>query len=149
MARMHTRKRGKSRSRKPSVTSKWVKVEKTKIEESIEQMAKEGVPPAKIGLVLRDHHGVPDAKKVLGVSITGFLKQKNLLSQYPSDLIDLVRKAVRLRKHLVSNNKKDKDNRRHLRNVESKINRLVRYYRGNRLPQGWKYVPEEAALLVK
>ncbi|MEM4255613.1 MAG: 30S ribosomal protein S15 [Candidatus Norongarragalinales archaeon] len=148
MARMHTRKRGKSRSRKPSFTSKWVKVEKSKVEDAVEQMAKEGVPPAKIGLVLRDEHGVPDAKKVLGVSISTFLKQKKVLPQYPSDLIDLVRKAVRLRKHLTSN-KKDKDNRRHLHNVESKINRLVRYYRGKRLPQGWKYVPEEAALLVK
>lgn len=148
MARMHTRKRGKSRSRKPSLTGKWVKVEKEKVGGAIEQMAKEGKPPSKIGLVLRDEHGIPDAKKALGVSISAFLKQKNLSPQYPSDLIDLVRKAVRLRKHLTSN-KKDKDNRRHLHNVESKINRLVRYYRGRKLPKDWRYVPEEAALLVK
>ncbi len=148
MARMHTRKKGKSRSRKPSFSAKWVKVEKAKVEVAIEQMAKEGIPPSKIGLVLRDEHGIPDAKKILGVSISAFLKQKNMLPQYPSDMIDLVRKAVRLRKHLVAN-KKDKDNRRQLHNVESKINRLVRYYRGKRLPQNWKYVPEEAALLVK
>ncbi|HLD62874.1 MAG TPA: 30S ribosomal protein S15 [Candidatus Norongarragalinales archaeon] len=148
MARMHTRKKGKSRSRKPSFQSKWAKADKADLENVIEQLAKEGVPPAKIGLVLRDQHGVPEAKKVLGVSISAFLKQKNVLPQYPSDMIDLVRKAVRLRKHLVAN-KKDKDNRRHLHNIESKINRLVRYYRGKRLPQHWKYVPEEAALLVK
>lgn len=148
MARMHSRKKGKSRSRKPASIAKWVKADKAKVEEAIEQMAKEGIPPAKIGLALRDEHGVPDAKKVLGISISGFLKQKKLLPQYPSDMIDLVRKAVRLRKHLTSN-KKDKDNRRQLHNVESKINRLVKYYRGKRLPQHWKYVPEEAALLVK
>ncbi|MBS3069991.1 30S ribosomal protein S15 [Candidatus Micrarchaeota archaeon] len=148
MARMHTRKHGKSRSRKPTFASKWVKASKAEVEAVIEQLAKEGIPPAKIGLALRDQHGVPDAKKILGVSISAFLKQKNALPQYPSDMIDLIRKAVRLRKHLTSN-KKDKDNRRHLHNTESKINRLVRYYRGKRLPQKWKYIPEEAALLVK
>lgn len=148
MARMHTRKHGKSRSRKPMVSAKWVKADKAKTEDLILQMAKEGIAPAKIGLVLRDQHGIPDAKQVLGMSISAFLKSKNLAPAYPSDLIDLVRTAVTMRRHLTVN-KKDTYNRKRLANVESKINRLVRYYRGKKLPQYWKYVPEEAALLVK
>lgn len=148
MARMHTRKHGKSRSRKPMVSAKWVKADKKKVEELVLQMAKEGLPSAKIGLFLRDQHGIPDAKRALGLSISAFLSSKNLAPAYPSDLIDLIRTAVGMRKHLVAN-KKDTYNRKRLANIESKINRLVRYYRGKKLPQNWKYVPEEAALLVK
>ncbi|MFH1056592.1 MAG: 30S ribosomal protein S15 [Candidatus Micrarchaeota archaeon] len=148
MARMHTRKRGKSKSRKPLVSGKWVKADKTQVEELISQMAREGVAPARMGLVLRDQHAIPDAKKILGVSITKFLKEKNLLPEFPQDMLDLIKKAVGVRKHLQSN-KKDVFSRSRLRNIESKINRLVKYYRGKRLPQDWKYVPEEAALLVK
>ena len=145
---MHTRKHGKSRSRKPLVTAKWVKADKKKIEELVEKMAREGIPSAKIGLLLRDQHAIPDAKSVLGAPIEKFLKQKKLLPEFPQDLLGLIKKAVRLRKHL-GKNKKDTHNRTHLHNIESKINRLVRYYRGKKIPAGWKYVPEEAALLVK
>lgn len=148
MARLHTRKHGKSRSRRPLASAKWVKADKAKVEDLVLQMAKEGAAPAKIGLVLRDQHGIPDAKQVLGMSVTAFLKSKDAAPAYPSDLIDLVRTAVGMRRHLTAN-KKDTFNRKRLANVEAKINRLVRYYRGKKLPQNWKYVPEEAALLVK
>ncbi|HLC45279.1 MAG TPA: 30S ribosomal protein S15, partial [archaeon] len=114
----------------------------------VEKMSKEGIPPAKIGLLLRDQHAIPDAKSVLGVSLEKFLRHKKLLSEFPQDLLGLIKKAVRLRKHLTAN-KKDTHNRTHLHNIESKINRLVRYYRGKKLPANWKYSPEEAALLVK
>jgi small subunit ribosomal protein S15 len=145
---MHTRKKGKSRSRKPLATAKWVKVSKEKITEILEKLAKEGVPPAKMGLMLRDQYGVPSVKAVLGKSLDAFLKEKQLQPKYPQDLIDLIKKAVAMRRHLKVN-KKDTLNRMHLHNVESKVNRLVRYYRGKKLPANWKYVPEEAVLLVK
>ena len=148
MARMHTRKKGRSRSRKPASTAKWVKVSKEKVSEAVEKLAKEGVPPAKIGLILRDQHGVPSVKAALGMSLDKVLKEKQLQPKYPQDLLDLVKTAVGMRRHL-KENKKDTLNRMHLQNVESKINRLVRYYRGKKLPSNWKYVPEEAALLVK
>jgi len=102
-----------------------------------------------MGLVLRDQYAIPDAKRVLGgISITRFLKEKNLLPAFPQDLLDLIKKAVLVRKHLQAN-RQDKHNLTRLHNIESKINRLVRYYRGKRIPGNWKYVPEEAALLVK
>ena len=148
MARMHTRKKGKSRSRKPLSTAKWVKVSKEKVSELVEKLSKEGVTQAKIGMVLRDQHGVPSVKAVLGKSLSAFLKEKKLDSKYPQDLLDLIKKAVGLRKHLKAN-KKDTYNRARLQNIESKVNRLVRYYRGKKLPANWRYVPEEAALLVK
>ena len=148
MARMHTRKKGKSRSRKPASTAKWVKVPKETVSATIEKLAKEGVAPSKIGAALRDQHGVPSVKFVLGKSLSAFLKEKKLEGKYPQDLLDLIKKAVGLRRHLKTN-RKDVHNSTHLQNIESKINRLVKYYRGKKLPANWRYDPDEAALLVK
>lgn len=150
MARLHTRKKGRSASRKPSSKPSlgWVRPPREEIASLIERFAKEGKPERVIGAVLRDQHGVPSAKLVLGKTIAQILAEKKLSPKYPSDLIDLIRKAVRLRKHL-KDNPRDISNRTKLLHVESKIKRLVRYYRGKKLPKNWKYVPEEAALLVK
>jgi small subunit ribosomal protein S15 len=57
----------------------------------------------------------------------------------PEDLATLVKKAEDLRKHL-GKNKKDYVNKRSLAMVESKIHRLVKYYRGNgQLKPDWEY----------
>jgi small subunit ribosomal protein S15 len=51
--------------------------------------------------------------------------------------------------HTKSSNK-DVHNKVKLRHVESKIQRLVRYYvKEGVLPSGWKYERDKAALLVK
>ncbi len=150
MARLHTRKKGKSSSHKPvgKRSAGWIRASKKEVETVIEKLAREGETEARIGVVLRDQYGVPNAKLVLGQSISAFLKEKNLAPKYPSDLMDLIRRAVGLRKHL-KNNARDVQNKVKLAHVESKIRRLVRYYRGKKIPLDWTYVPEEAALLVK
>ncbi|MBC7119946.1 MAG: 30S ribosomal protein S15, partial [Methanobacteriaceae archaeon] len=69
--------------------------------------------------------------------------------EYPEDLINLMKKAVNIREHL-KEHPKDLHSRRGLQLVESKIRRLVKYYvRKGVLPEGWKYDPEKAALIVK
>lgn len=150
MARMHTRRRGRSKSHKPqrSTAAMWVQLSKEEIEAHAERLAKEGRKEAEIGLILRDQYGVPSVKMLTGKTVSELLKEKGLAPKYPSDLIDLIRKAVRLRKHML-NNKKDKWNAKRLSNVEAKVKRLVNYYRGKKLPKNWKYDPEQAALLVK
>ena len=150
MARMHSRKRGKSSSKKPVAKPSyaWVQISKDEIYSIVERLAREGKGEAQIGLLLRDQYGVPSVKAMTGKTISEVLKEKNLAKEYPSDLIDLVRKAVRLRKHLKGNNRDDA-NWKKLNDTESKIKRLVSYYRGGKLPAGWKYSPEEAALLVR
>jgi small subunit ribosomal protein S15 len=85
---------------------------------------------------------------ITGKKVGKILEERNAAPKYPSTLIDLIRKAVSLRKHLEVNSR-DKQNKKKLTDVESKIKRLVRYYRGNKLPADWKYSHEEAALLVK
>ncbi|MFH0835538.1 MAG: 30S ribosomal protein S15 [Candidatus Micrarchaeota archaeon] len=150
MARMHSRKKGKAKSHKPkdSAAKSWVRLDEAKVKEAVEKLFKEGKNPAEIGLILRDQHGVPSVKAVLGKSLSTLLKELKLQRDYPADLMDLIQKAVVVRKHLAKN-KRDIHNRVKLGHIESKIKRLVRYYRGKKLPADWKYDPDQAALLVK
>ena len=150
MARLHTRKRGASKSKKPysKAAPGWVKHSKAEIESLVEKLAREGKAPAEIGQTLRDQHGIPTVKPFTGKPLTAVMKDKGVLGEYPSDLMSLIRRAVRMHKHIGSN-KKDQSNRQKLSHVESKIKRLVKYYRGKKLPAGWKYEPDKAELLVK
>ena len=62
--------------------------------------------------------------------------------------MNLIKKAVRMQEHLKT--RRDIHNQVKLRHVESKIGRLVKYYAAKkRIPAGWRYDAEKAALLVK
>ncbi|MBS3068143.1 30S ribosomal protein S15 [Candidatus Micrarchaeota archaeon] len=151
MSKLHSRKKGKSGSRRPksAASAKHVEMPKEQIEELILKMVKEGTPEAKVGLILRDKHNVPSVKSVLGVSLSAFLKKRQSLPEYPDDLLNLIKKAMRVRNHLRIA-KKDVHNKVKLLHIESKIHRLVKYYTNSgRLPVSWRYNPEQAALLVK
>lgn len=151
MARLHSGKKGKSGSRRPKALSKpeWVAYGAEEIKDIIRKLAKEGVPATRIGLILRDEYGVPLAKPYLGKTIGQFLEEEKLAPRFPDDLLSLIKKAVGMRNHLRSN-KADLHNKVKLSHVESKIHRLVKYYRGKgKVPEGWAYDPETAALLIK
>ena len=150
MARLHSRKRGKASSTKPRSSSAkaWVKLSKEEILEIVVRLAKEGKTEARIGLVLRDQYAVPSVKEVTGKSMSELFAEAGVSPEYPSDLLDLIRRAMTMRKHLAENTR-DTSNKVKLSHVESKIKRLVRYYRGNKLPKDWKYDHTKAALLVK
>ncbi|MFH1780055.1 MAG: 30S ribosomal protein S15 [Candidatus Micrarchaeota archaeon] len=150
MARLHSRKKGKSGSKKPASSNltKVLKIKKEEVEELIEKLAKEGRKPEEMGQILRDQHGIPSVKEITGKTMQQVLKEKKLEPKYPSDLLNLITRAVKMRKHL-KDNRTDTSNKVKLVHVESKIKRLVRYYRGNKLPKDWVYNPEEAALIVK
>lgn len=151
MARMHSKKKGKSGRKRPKskTVPEWIDKKREDVEEIILQMSKEGGSPTAIGLALRDQYGIPTLKPLLGMPLTKFLKEKGVLAPYPDDLLLLIRKAVRVREHLKAHGK-DRHNKVKLMHVESKIQRLVKYYtRQRRLPANWRYEPEKAALLVK
>lgn len=151
MARLHSKRKGKSGTKRPKdkTAPEWTPMKKADIEEAIVKMAREGVPPAKIGLVLRDQHGVANLRAQLGMSLREFLGKEKALGEYPEDLLNLIKKAVRMSGHLKSS-KKDVHNKVKLGHVEAKIQRLVRYYTSRGvLPAGWKYDREKASLLVK
>ena len=151
MARMHSKRKGKSRRTRPKANAPpaWLDKKPEEIKELIMNMNKEGLPSARIGLLLRDRYGLPSVRAASGMTISQILKKENKLPTYPDDLINLIRRAVGLREHLKVAGK-DKQNKVKLMHIESKINRLVKYYtREGRLPTDWRYEPEKAALLVK
>lgn len=150
MARMHSRKKGASRSRPPAVgkAPDWSDVSKEELEKLVIKLHDSGLPSTKIGLTLRDQYGVPSVKLVLGTNMNRFIKEKSSLPEIPEDLSNLMRRALHVRKHLKSN-VKDVHNKRALQLMESKIRRLVKYYHDSgRLARSWEYKPETAEMLV-
>ncbi len=151
MARMHARRRGRSGSQRPLITENpaWVPLSKEEIEEMVVKMGKDGVPAARIGLLLRDQHAVPDVKLATGRTVLDILKENDLQPNIPDDLVALMRRAISLQTHL-QQNKKDLANKRNLQMVESKIRRIVKYYkREGSLPSDWQYSIANAELLIE
>ncbi|MBR9677092.1 30S ribosomal protein S15 [Candidatus Woesearchaeota archaeon] len=151
MSRMHSRKKGKSASTKPSEKKKpgWLRYTAKEVELLIGKIAKEVKNPSQIGLYLRDNYGIPDVKTITGKKINQILKEKNLLGEIPEDLQALLRKSVDIRKHLEENHK-DMPAKRGLQLTESKILRLVKYYKKtNKLPADWKYDPSKARMFIE
>jgi small subunit ribosomal protein S15 len=150
MARMHSRKKGASRSRPPTVEKvpDWSDVSKEELEKLVIKLHDSGLPSTKIGLTLRDQYGVPSVKLVLGKNMTRFLKEKSSLPEIPEDLSNLMRHSLQVRKHLKTN-VKDVHNKRALQLMENKIRRLVKYYHDSgRLARSWEYKPETVEMLV-
>lgn len=150
MARMYSGKHGKSGSKKPvKITKKvWIRYSEKELESIIVKLAKSGKTPSQIGLVLRDSYGVPDVRTLGIKSITDILKKNDLLSKVPEDLTALIRRDIDLMKHL-EQNKKDMAAKRGMILTESKINRLIKYYKNNDvLPKSWKYERDKAKLLI-
>lgn len=151
MARMYCSKRGKHGSKHPTRKSppSWVQLSSEDVKNLVVKLAKEGSSTSKIGLSLRDMYGVPDVKQFTGQSITQILESNKLAPKYPEDLIALIRRVVNVRKHM-ERNRKDMPSKRGMQDAESKIRRLVKYYKKTgKLPVDWEYAPESAALLVK
>ena len=110
------------------------------------RLSKEGQPPSKIGTIIRDQYGVPLVKPITGKSVTQVLKERGVVSTFPEDLENLLRKAMRLHVHY-DKNKADLHNKRSLQIVEAKIYKLSRYYkREGVLAADWKYSPKAIAL---
>ncbi len=136
MARMYSGKRGKSGSKKPlkKTAPSWVRLSAKEAEMLIVKMAKEGMPASLIGLTLRDKYGVPDVEALCGKSVTKILGEKKQLPELPEDVTALMRRAAAINKHLLA---------------ESKIHRLVKYYKRNgRIAEEWKYDLTQAGYLL-
>jgi small subunit ribosomal protein S15 len=150
MARMHSRKHGKSGSTKPAkkVMPSWVRYKEKELEMLITKLSKEGKTTSEIGIVLRDTYGIPSAKLILKKSLGQFLVDKKLASEIPEDILALIKRAVAIKKHL-EDNTRDKTAKRGLILTESMIKRLTKYYKkSGKLSHDWKYDPEKAGLFV-
>jgi len=125
----------------------WCRYTAEEVEALVIRLAKEGHPPSKIGIILRDQHGIPLTKPITGKAVSQILKERELAPSLPEDLENLMRKATRLHVHL-DKNKADLGNKRALQIVEAKIYKLARYYkRKGVLPPDWKYEAKAASLI--
>ncbi|WP_335999382.1 30S ribosomal protein S15 [Halorientalis halophila] len=154
MARMHTRRRGSSDSDKPVADEppEWSDVDADAVEERVVELAEQGHSPSEIGLKLRDEGvqgtPVPDVSLVTDKKVTEILDENDAAPDLPEDLRNLMERAVGLREHM-EENPNDHQNKRALQNTESKIRRLVDYYRGDELDATFTYSYDEAAELLE
>lgn len=154
MARMHTRRRGQSGSDRPATedSPEWSDLDQEAIETRIVQLAEAGHDPSQIGMKVRDEGvqgtPVPDVKLATGKKVTEILAEHDADPDVPEDLRNLMERAVGLQEHM-NEHRNDHQNKRALRNTESKIRRLVDYYRGDELEESFKYDYETAKEIVE
>ena len=136
--------RGRSRSTRP-VTKRpptWIEYQPDEVKALIINLAREGKPQSLIGNILRDQHGIPLVKPIVGHGIHKVLEEAGLAPRIPEDIYNLMVKSTRLRRHL-ERNKKDFSNKRGLQLTESKIYALTRYYKKTgQLPSDWNHRDE-------
>lgn len=151
MSRMHSRKKGKSGSKRPygKKQPKWVEYSLSELEALTVKLAKKGETSSNIGVILRDQYGIPNVKQITKKRVTQMLEGKKIKKELPEDLMNLIKKAVKLVDHQATN-PRDTTAKRGAQLTESKIKRLVKYYvREGRIPLDWEYNLEKAKLLVK
>jgi len=150
---MHTRRRGSSGSDRPAAdeSPEWSDVDSDAIEARVVELAEAGHDPSVIGLKLRDEGvkgtPIPNVKLATGKKVTEILDDHDASPEIPADLRNLMERAVGLREH-VDENGQDHQNKRALQNTESKIRRLVNYYRGDELDEDFKYSYDNAVELL-
>ena len=139
MARMHSRARGKSGSTKPmKKVPGWAPYKGGDVEKLILKFSKAGKSTSEIGLLLRDSYGVGSIKAATGKKTSEILEEKGLAKEIPEDLRNLIKKMVYIQRHM-EKNKHDETAKRGLLLTNSKIRRLVKYYkRTERMPAEWK-----------
>ena len=154
MARMHTRRRGSSGSDRPATDEppEWSDLDSEAIESRVVELAEQGHDPSVIGLKLRDEGvkgvPVPNVKLATGKKVSEILEENEASPDLPSDLRNLMEQAIGLREHM-DENPTDYQNKRALQNTESKIRRLVDYYRGDELDEEFKYSYDNAVELLE
>ena len=144
MAKMHARRRGKAGSKKPLLAPapSWVQYKGEEIEALVAKLGKQGLSASQIGLLLRDSYGIPDVEKLTGKKIGKILEDKGLAPKIPEDIQNLVKQAIKIKKHMELH-KKDMASKRGLQLTQSKINRLAKYYKSTgKLPKDWKLETE-------
>jgi small subunit ribosomal protein S15 len=129
----------------------WSDVDEDAIEDRVVELAEAGHSPSEIGLKLRDEGvrgtPIPDVTLATGRKVTDILEAHDAAPDLPEDLHNLMEQAVGLREHM-ADHPGDHQNRRALQNTESKIRRLVDYYRGDELDEEFTYSYETAKRLL-
>jgi small subunit ribosomal protein S15 len=148
---MHARTKGKSGSTHPMRQKhpEWSSLNPREIEGRIVELGKSEKSTSEIGMILRDQYAVPDVKIATGKTVSRILVEHKIKPEIPEDLQNLIKTALSLKKH-IDVYRKDLKAKRNLSLTESKIRRLMKYYRREeRLPEGWKYSLDQAKLMFE
>lgn len=78
----------------------WMKAKPAEVEKIIIDLAKEGNSPAKIGLILRDKHGIPKVE-LLKMKITDVLNKEGIVFKTEKNICDT--KIEGLKQHIAVN----------------------------------------------
>lgn len=150
MARMHSRAKGKSGSKKPlKKIPAWAPYKEKEVEKLVNKYAKVGNTTSEIGLLLRDTHGINNVKALTGKSISALVTEQKLAKKLPEDLLSLIKKMIAIRAHR-EKNKQDQTAWRGMQLTESKMRRLMKYYkREHKLPADWTLDQERLKMYLE
>ena len=139
MARMHSRRKGKSGSKKPvAKVPAWSPFKDKEVEKLVVKYAKAGKTASEIGMVLRDAYGITSVKTLTQKRVMVILKENDLVKGLPDDLLALIKKLISIKQHL-EKNKHDQSARRGTILTTSKIRRLTKYYqRTGKVAADWQ-----------
>jgi len=139
-----TSMRGRSLSQRP-VSKRpptWVVYQPDEVKALIINLSREGRKQSEIGNILRDEHGIPLVKPIVGYGVRKVLKEAGLARNIPEDLYNLMVRATKMKRHM-ERNPKDYGNKRGLHITESMIYRVTKYYKAKGvLPKDWNYKDE-------
>ncbi|KAM9230833.1 small ribosomal subunit protein uS15-like [Dugong dugon] len=147
---MHAPVKGLSQQALPYCRSvpTWLKLMSNDVKERIYKLAKKGLTPSQIVVILRDSQSIAQVRFVTGNKILRILKVKGPAPDLPEDLYHLIMKAVAVQKHF-ERNRKDKDAKFRLILTESRIHQLAQYHKTKRVfYHNWKYEAATASALV-
>lgn len=139
MARMHSRRKGKSGSKiPPKKIPSWAPYKGKEVEKLIQKLAKAGKSTSEIGMILRDSYGINSVKAVTNKKITTILTENKISKELPEDMLALIKKLIGVKQH-IEINPKDQTANRGLLLTTSKIRRLTKYYKkSNKLAPDWE-----------
>ncbi len=150
MARMHSRSKGKSGSKKPlKHVPAWTPYQGKEVEKLVVKYAKTGKTNAEIGLLLRDSYGINSVKALVEKKIGSILKENKVRRKLPDDVTALIKRMIGIKAHL-EKNKHDETAKRGLLLTDSKLRRLVKYYkRSGRLATDWTLDQEKLKMYLE
>lgn len=137
---MYSKARGKSGSKKPAAhVPAWALYKGKDVEKLVIKYSKAGNTASQIGIILRDTYGINSIRTLTGKSVSAILAENSISKKLPDDLISLIKKMVVVKAHAEKNHK-DYTALRGLQLTESKIRRMVKYYkRVAKLPADWRF----------
>jgi ribosomal protein S15P/S13E len=98
----------------------WVKTKPEEVKKLVVELGKKNTPPEKIGLILRDQHGIPKTK-IFGKRVNQILKENNI--ELNSEYENLLKKSDNLKKHF-EKHKHDYSAKRSIMKHSGAINKL-------------------------